>query len=79
MTCKEGQFDVVEMFRTFSINLNAQYVKGMTPSDLALCTDIKWTTDGPILTIGRCRCHRPKTDGSGRCNGRWFTNNKPRF
>ena len=37
--CKEGQFDVVELmvndhFKTFSINLNAQYVNGMTPFDL---------------------------------------------
>ena len=31
MTCKLGQFDVVEiMVRGFSINLNAQHVKGMT-------------------------------------------------
>ena len=38
MACKEGQFDVVELigneqFKTFSINLNAQYVNGMTPFD----------------------------------------------
>ena len=36
MACKEGQFDVVELmvnhqFKTFSINLNAQHVNGMTP------------------------------------------------
>ena len=41
MTCKEGQFDVVELkvneqFKTFSINLNAQHVNGMTPFDLAV-------------------------------------------
>ena len=35
MACKEGQFDVVELmvndqFMTFSINLNAQHVNGMT-------------------------------------------------
>ena len=35
MACKEGQFDVVELmvndqFKTFSINLNAQHVNGMT-------------------------------------------------
>ena len=40
MACKEGQFDVVELmvnyqFDTFSINLNAQHVNGMTPFDLA--------------------------------------------
>ena len=40
MACKEGQFDVVEpmvndKFKTFSINLNAQHVNGMTPFDLA--------------------------------------------
>ena len=36
MACKEGQFDVVELmvndkFKTFSINLNAQRVNGITP------------------------------------------------
>ena len=41
MTCKEGQFDVVELmaydqFKTFSINLNAQHVNEMTPFDLAV-------------------------------------------
>ena len=41
MTCKEGQFYVVELlvndqFKTFSINLNAQHVNGMTPFDLAV-------------------------------------------
>ena len=41
MACKEGQFDVVELmvndqFKTFSINLNAQHVNGMTPFDLAV-------------------------------------------
>ena len=38
MACKEGQCDVVELmlkdqFKTFSINLNAQHVNGMTPFD----------------------------------------------
>ena len=41
MACKEGQSDVAELmvndqFKTFSINLNAQYVNGMTPFDLAV-------------------------------------------
>ena len=41
MTCKEGQSDVVELmvndqFKTFSINLNAQHVNGMTSFDLAV-------------------------------------------
>ena len=40
MACKEGQFEVVELMindlKTFSINLNAQHVNGMTPFDLAL-------------------------------------------
>ena len=41
MACKEGQFDVVELmvndpFKTFSINLNAQHVNGITPFDLAV-------------------------------------------
>ena len=36
MSCKEGQFNVVELivtnqFKAFSINLNAQHVNGMTP------------------------------------------------
>ena len=36
MACKEGQFDVVELivndkFKTFSINLNAQHLNGLTP------------------------------------------------
>ena len=32
MACKEGQFDVVEVnVQSFSINLNAQHVNGMTP------------------------------------------------
>ena len=40
MAGKEGQFDVVELMindlKTFSINLNAQHVNGMTPFDLTL-------------------------------------------
>ena len=41
MTCKEGQFDVVELmvndqFNNLSINLNAQHENGMTPFDLAV-------------------------------------------
>ena len=41
MACKVGQFDVVELmeidqFKTFSINLNAQHVNGMTPFDLTI-------------------------------------------
>ena len=41
MACKKGQFDVVEpmvndQFKTFSINLNARHVNGMTPFDLAV-------------------------------------------
>ena len=41
MACKEGQFDVAELmvndhFKTFSINLNAQHVTGMTPFDLVV-------------------------------------------
>ena len=43
MACIEGQFDVVEVmvndqFKTFSINLNAQHVNGMTPFDLVVHT-----------------------------------------
>ena len=39
MVCKEGQSDVVELMvndhlKTFSTNLNAQHVNGMTPFDL---------------------------------------------
>ena len=41
MACKEGTFNVVELIlmtssKTFSINLNAQHVNGMTPFDLAV-------------------------------------------
>ena len=41
MACKEGQFEIVELmvndqFKSFSINLNAQYVNGITPFDLAV-------------------------------------------
>ena len=41
MTCKEGQFNVVELivtnqFKAFSINLNAQHVNGMTHFDFSL-------------------------------------------
>ena len=48
MACKKGQFDVVELmvndqFKTFSINLNAQHVNGMTPFDLAVCTVIRYS------------------------------------
>ena len=52
MACKEGQFDVVELmvnvndqFKTFSINLNAQHVNGMTPFDSYpnTCTDIRYS------------------------------------
>ena len=44
MASKEGQFNVVELtvndqFKTFSINLNAQNVNGMTPFDLAVHMD----------------------------------------
>ena len=51
MVCKEGQFDVVELmvndqFKTFSINLNAQHVNGMTPFDLALSTVIRYSRVG---------------------------------
>ena len=45
MVCKEGQFDVVELmvndpFKTYSINLNARHVNGMTPFDLALSSTV---------------------------------------
>ena len=48
MACIKGQFDVVELmvndqFKTFSINLNAQHVNGMTPFDLAVCTVIRYS------------------------------------
>ena len=44
MSCKEGQFDVVELMvydkcKTFSINLNDEHVNGMTPFDLAVRMD----------------------------------------
>ena len=47
MACKKGQFDVVELMvndlKTFSINLNAQHMNGMTPFDLALSTVIRYS------------------------------------
>ena len=57
MAYKEGQFDVVELmindqFKTFSINLNAQHVNGMTHFDLArhsrkcTCTVIRYSRVG---------------------------------
>ena len=52
MACKEAQLDVVELmvndqFKTFSINLNAQHVYGMTPFDLAyICTAIRYSRVG---------------------------------
>ena len=56
MTYKEGQFDVIELmandqFKTFSINLNAQHVNGMTPFDLALSTVIRYSRgiEGTLL------------------------------
>ena len=43
MACKEGQFDVDDQFKTFSINFNAQRVNGMTPFDLAVCMVIRYS------------------------------------
>ena len=49
MAWKEGQFDVVKLmendqFKTFSINLNAQHLNGLTPFDLAyICTIIRYS------------------------------------
>ena len=49
IACKEGQFDVVELmvndqFKTFSINLNAQHVNGITPFGLAfICLVIRYS------------------------------------
>ena len=41
MTCKEGQFDVVELmvknhFNGLGINLNVQHANGMTPFNLTV-------------------------------------------
>ena len=46
MSCKDGQFDVVQLiensqFKNFSINLNAQHVNGMTLFDV--CTLIRYS------------------------------------
>ena len=48
MAFKKGQFDVVELvvnnqFKTFSINLNAQHVSGMTLFDSALGTVMRYS------------------------------------
>ena len=58
MAGKEGQIDVVELmandqFKTFSINLNAQHVSGMTPFDLALNTVIRYSSVSPYLHYWR--------------------------
>ena len=52
---QEGQFDVVELmvndqFKTFSINLNAQHVNGMTHFDL--CKVIRYFRVLYIYSIG---------------------------
>ena len=54
MACKEGQFDVVDQFKTFGINLNAQHVNGMTPFDLALSTVIRYSrvVFFPLVKLG---------------------------
>ena len=46
MAFKEGQFNVVELmvndqFKTFSINLNAQHVNGMTSFDVTVRTYVR--------------------------------------
>ena len=58
MTCKEGQFNVVELmvndrFKTFSINLNVQYVNGMTPFDLSVQYYIAKRV---LLKVGKGMC-----------------------
>ena len=54
MACKEGQFDVVDQFKTFSINLNVQHVNGMTPFDLALSTFIRYSRVTNVLITLCC-------------------------
>ena len=56
MACKEGQFDVVDLkvndqFKTFSINLNAQHVNGMTPSLVRLLDTVRRCDDGGIALL----------------------------
>ena len=51
MTCKKGQFDVVDQIKTFSINLNVQHVNGMTPFDLALRTVIRYSGTEILFVI----------------------------
>ena len=43
MACEKGQFDVVDPFESFSINLNTQRINGMTPFVLAVCTVIRYS------------------------------------
>ena len=43
MACEKGQFAVVDPFESFSINLNAQHVNGITPFVLAVCTFIRYS------------------------------------
>ena len=64
MAGKKGQFDVVErmvndQFKTFSINLNAQHVNGMTPFDLALSTVIRYSRVSSHLLYRFLRHLRP--------------------
>ena len=59
-----GQFDVFfcllnDQFKTFSINLNAQHVNGMTPFDLALSTVIRYSRVSSHLLCRFLRHLRP--------------------
>ena len=60
MLYKEGQFDVVELmvnghFKSFRINLNVQYVNGMTPFDLAVQYYITFAKR-VLLKVGKGMC-----------------------
>ena len=51
MACKEEHFDVVELmvndqFKNFSINLNAQYVNGMTHTYVRLLDTLEYVQNG---------------------------------
>ena len=76
MVCNEVQFDVAELmvndqFETFSINLNAQRVNGMTSFDLATlkyksCRSLKTWPKTCGFVIGKLRrkklCQKPSGD-----------------
>ena len=48
---KKDNLMLLNQFKAFSINLNAQHVSGMTPFDLALNTVIRYSNVSPYLHL----------------------------